>query len=88
MFGRVKDLKAEIEYLRKANDELRVQLVAMSNKSSEYWNAKLASQKKPVDMKDGQAVLENIKSKEPKNEKEKKQQEQAIRLTKKIFAGC
>lgn len=89
MFGsRVKDLKEEIKFLREENKELRLQLVAMAGKSSEYWNTKLADKKKVVEPKGEADVVKSIMKVVPKNEEERLQQERAKKYASRILRGC
>ena len=86
MFGK-KHLLDEIKFLREENRELRLQLIAMSNKSGQYFNTKMAAQRKEGEVKNGLTVVSEIENAPAKTEAEKAQKKQAVRHAQRIFAG-
>ena len=98
MFGK-KELKEQIEFLkqelsksREDNKELRLQLIALSNKSSEYFNTKLASKRiEPKKIKDVNDVIENINGASPYKDEDilsfEKRKERAKKIAQKVFTG-
>lgn len=84
-----KALESEISFLRSENKELRLQLIAMSDKSREYWNTKLAVKKDvPKTAADIISKIENHDQGKVISPEQLKKKQQAIRLVKKTYAGC
>lgn len=84
--GRVKDLKSEINFLREENKALRLQLIAMSSKSSEYWNTKLADKKN--ESKGVEHVIASIDAAPAVTPEQKIKKERAKAAAVRTFAGC
>lgn len=62
-----KALENEIDFLRKENKELRIQLIALSGNSGHYYNAKIAEKK--TEYKTPEQVIEEKPATTPEQRK-------------------